>query len=179
MPAMLLLLLRRVFDLVCAIAGLALLVLLGPGMLPAAARRVPEAHELIRVSGITTGCRHDFGGVSLFLQGYQGEFRLQLESCVQGQVDLSRDANVTLNAISAELRAARKNAPIRAFGFEAEGRLLQTADSDLRSARLDRAVVTTTGLSGSVILLWLGWTVGTHRGALRRLLIGESSRAAL
>jgi hypothetical protein len=180
MSAMLFVWLRRGFDLVCAIAGLALLVFLGPWMLlTSASSHVPEAHELIRVNGTTTGCRRVIGGVKLLLEGYENEFQSQLDSCIEAQVELAHSAHVALNVIPEDLRTSRLHVPVRSFGFEVEGSVVHTIASDLRTARLDRAVLTATGISGSVVLLWLGWAVGTHRGALTRLLIGESPGGAV
>jgi len=166
--------LRRGFDLVCTIAGLGLIVFLGPWMLLSKnTAHVPEAHELIRVNAITTGCRQVLGGVKLLLEGYESEFQPQLDSCIQAQVDLARSAHVALNVMPEDLRTARLRVPIRSFGFEVEGRVVHTIDSDLQTARLDRATVTVTGVIGSVMLIWLGWAVGTNRAALVRLLIGD------
>ncbi len=174
MSAILFLWLRRGFDLVCAIAGLAVLVFLGPWMLlTTATSHVPEVHELMHVNGIATGCRRVFGGVKLLLEGYENEFQAQLDSCIEAQVGLAHAAHVALNVMPEDLRVEHLHAPIRTFGFEVEGRVVHTIGADLRTARLDRAIVTATGISGSVVLLWLGWTVGTNRGALTRLLIGE------
>jgi hypothetical protein len=176
MPARLFAWLRRGFDFVCTTAGLALLVVLGPWMLLTAVNcRVPEVHELLRVSGITTGCRPVFGGVKLLLEDYENEFLAQLDSCTQAQVELSHHAHVTMNVMPDELR---QHAPIHSFGFEVGDRVVHTIDSDRRTARVDRAIVTATGVGGSVVLLWLGWAVGTNRGALGRLLIGASADAA-
>lgn len=165
--------LRRGFDLICAIAGLALLVFLGPWMLlSSVGGRVPEAHELVRVDGITAGCRRLLGGVNIVLEGYGPEFRAQLDSCADVQVELTHSTHVSLNVSREDLRTARLHSSIRSFGFEVDGRVVQTIDSDLRTARLDRAVVIATGISGSLVLLWLGWVIGARRGNLVRLLVG-------
>ena len=167
--------LRRAFDLVCALAGLALLVLLGPCMLlTGASAHVPMAYELIRVDGTTTACRPVFGGVRLHLSGYETEFQSQLDSCIEAHVDLAQPARVALSVTAADLRAARPHVVISSFGLEVEDRVVHTVGADLQSARLDHAVVTATGLTCTLILLWLvSVTVAARRGP-RLLLFGES-----
>src|SRR6202011_5241253 len=74
--------LSRCFDLVTALAGVAALIILGPGMLiNAATARVPEAEELIQLDGITVACRTTAGGAQLRLAGYAREFHSLLDSC--------------------------------------------------------------------------------------------------
>jgi hypothetical protein len=62
--------LRRLFDAVSTLAGLAVLVILGPGMLiNAVTARVPEAGELVRIDGVTVECRTVVRGAALRLMG--------------------------------------------------------------------------------------------------------------
>jgi hypothetical protein len=175
MSAPLVRLLRRSFDIACAIAGLALLAFLGPWMLlTTATSHVPEAHELTRLDGITDGCRPVFGGVRLLLQGHENEFQLQLDSCMEAQVVLAHSAHVVLNVMPADLAHGLSHGVTPGFGLEVEGKVVRTVAADLRTARLDRAVVTATGITGTLVLLWLAWNIGTRKGAFARLLIGES-----
>src|ERR1700756_4726660 len=137
--------LRRAFDLVCAVAGLSLVAFLGPWMLMTAAiTPVPQAQELTRLQGTIAACRPVFGGVRLLLQERENEFQLQLESCADVPADSAHPTHVVLNVMPADLRATRPHEATPGFGVEIEGRVIHTIDSDLRTARLDRAVVTAT-----------------------------------
>jgi hypothetical protein len=165
--------LRRGFDLVCATAGLALLAFLGPWMLlTAATSHVPEVHELLRLNGVTAACRPVLGGIRLRINGYESEFQAQLDSCREADVDLSRSVHVSLNVVAADLQRTRRHAVISTYGLEIEGRVVHTIGSDVRTARLDRAILTATGIVGTGVLLCLAWAVAANRRGLLRL-IGE------
>jgi hypothetical protein len=172
MPVPLFLWLRRGFDITCAISGLALLAFLGPWMLlRAATSHVPEARELIRLEGISNGCRPVFGGVRLLLQSHESEFQLLLDSCMEAETGLAHSAHVVLNVVPADLRGRRVTP---SFGLEVEGKVVQTVTSDLRTARLDHAVLTATGTVGTLVLLWLAWSIRSRKGALARLITGAA-----
>jgi hypothetical protein len=179
MSAIVIVWLRRAFDLVCASAGLVLLAFLGPWMLlTAATSHVPDRHELTRLDGITAACRPVLGGIRLLIKGYESEFQSQLDSCTEADVDLARATHVALNVMPGDLKRMRPHAAISAFGLEVEDRVVHTIGSDLRTARLDQAILTATGIAGTGVLLWLGWAVATNRRGLRRLLLGESAGGA-
>jgi hypothetical protein len=166
--------LHRLFDLVSALAGVAVLVILGPGMLVnAATAEVPEEAELIRVNGVLVTCRQAVFGATLRLQGYPREFHSQLDSCDSALAEPGRAEHVSLFVVPSDLEAPQRRAPIPSFGFVAEGVVVHEPGADLVAARLDRVVLLGTGFLGTATLVWLGW-VARRRGALASLLSGTA-----
>jgi hypothetical protein len=163
--------LSRFFDLVTALAGMAALIILGPGMLiDAATVPVPEAGELIQLDGITVTCRPTVGGAELRLAGYAREFHSLLDSCEKALVQPGRTAHVSLHVVRSDLNARQRAAPIPSFGLIVEGKVVNMLSADLSVARVDRMVLSACGLLASAVLVWLGWLVVSRRGAFLALL---------
>jgi hypothetical protein len=163
--------LSRYFDLFCALAGLAALIILGPGMLISAAKtRVPEADELVRMDGIAVACRPTIGGAELRLEGYEREFHSLLDSCGRVLTLPGRVAHVVLHVIPSDLHAQQRQAPIPSFGLIVDGQVVNMPDADLRVARVDRMLLSTSGLTASAALIWIGWLLGRRRGTVAALL---------
>jgi hypothetical protein len=163
--------LGRLFDAVSALAGVAVLVILGPGMLiSAVTARVPEVGELTRLDGITVACRAVIRGAALRLEGYQREFHSQLDSCSKALAEPAHVVHVSVYVASADLNSRQRRAPIPSFGFMAQGEVVHELDADLSAARLDRVVLSGTGVLGTAVLIWLGWVVVGRRDTRARLL---------
>lgn len=168
--------LRRVFDVLCATAGLALLIFLGPCLLwVASMTHVPEASSLQRIEGVVDECHPGFGGVDLRLQGQDRRFRLQLDSCAELEGAPGRPKAVALHASLAADPLLNRAAVIHVFGFEVGGTVSHAAASDLQVARLDRSILLVTSTIATTALVWLIWMVSTHRRGIVALLVGELS----
>ncbi len=168
--------LRRAFDVLCSIAGLALLIFLGPYLLwVAAVTQVPQASSLQRIEGVVEGCRPEVGGVDLKLQGQERWFRLQLDSCAELEGAPGRPKAVALNIFLAGRPLSNRAGVIHVFGFAVGGKISHAVASDLQVARLDRSILLVTGTIATVALVWLIWIVSMHRRGCIALLVGELS----
>jgi hypothetical protein len=157
--------LSRFFDLVTALAGVAALIALGPWMLiNAATAPVPEAGELMQLDGITVTCRPTMGGAELRLAGYPREFHALLDSCEKAVAQPGHPVHVSLHVVRSDLNARQRAAPIPSFGLIVEGKVVNMLGADLNVARVDRVVLSASGLLASAALVWLGWVVVSRRG---------------
>ncbi len=162
----------RFFDVVSALAGFGVLVLLGPVMLyHTVTSRVPLKSELGQIDGLALACDPGIRGTIVRIAGYEREFLSQLDSCgkllplVPG-----RTVRVSIYVSLSALHAARGRDAIRSFGFTADGETVHDLDADLTAARLDRLVLTITGALATVALCWLGRVIANDPlGATRRL----------
>jgi hypothetical protein len=163
--------LGRFFDLVCTLAGVVALIILGPGMLiNAATAGVPKAGELIRLDGIAVTCRPTVGGAALRLAGYEREFHSLLDSCEKTLGQAGRGAHVSVHVVPSDLHVRQRWASVPSFGLIVEGKVVNILGADLSVARVDRMVLSGTGLLASAALVWLGWVVVRRRSAIVALL---------
>jgi hypothetical protein len=172
--SMLITLLRRGFDFVCALAGLAMLFLLGPWMLlSAAAWRIPDAHEVVRLDGRVLECRETFSAAVLVLEGRQTPFESQAGSCPDELVQGGHAWHTSIFVVPAGLNRREARVPIASYGLAMDGRILRELQADLEAARIDRTVRLCLGALGTLALIW--WlVVGVrNRGGFIRLLLGE------
>jgi hypothetical protein len=172
--SMLITLLRRGFDFVCALAGLAVLFLLGPWMLlSSAAWRIPDAQEMVRLDGRVLECRETFSAAVLVLEGHQTPFESQAGSCADGLAQGGRAWHTSIFVVPAGLNGREAQAPIASYGLMMDGRVLRELRADLEAARIDRTVRLWLGALGTLALIWLLVVGVRNRGGFVRLLMGE------
>jgi hypothetical protein len=172
--SMLITLLRRGFDFVCALAGLAVLFLLGPWMLlSSAAWRIPDAQEMVRLDGRVLECRETFSAAVLVLEGHQTPFESQAGSCADGLAQGGRAWHTSIFVVPAGLNGREAQAPIASYGLTMDGRVLRELRADLEAARIDRTVRLWLGALGTLALIWLLVVGVRNRGGFVRLLMGE------
>jgi hypothetical protein len=172
--SMLITLLRRGFDFVCALAGLAVLFLLGPWMLvSSAAWRIPDAQEMVRLDGRVLECRETFSAAVLVLEGHQTPFESQAGSCADGLAQGGRAWHTSIFVVPAGLNGREAQAPIASYGLMMDGRVLRELRADLDAARIDRTVRLWLGALGTLALIWLLVVGVRNRGGFVRLLMGE------
>jgi hypothetical protein len=172
--SMLITLLRRGFDFVCALAGLAVLFLLGPWMLlSSAAWRIPDAREMVRLDGRVLECRETFSAAVLVLEGHQTPFESQAGSCADGLAQGGHAWHTSIFVVPAGLNGREAQAPIASYGLMMDGRVLREVRADLEAARIDRTVRLCVGALGTLALIWLLVVGVRNRGGFVRLLMGE------
>jgi hypothetical protein len=171
--SMLITLLRRGFDFVCALAGLAVLFLLGPWMLlSGVAWRIPDAQEMVRLDGRVLECRETFSAAVLVLEGQQAPFESQAGSC-PGLTQGGRAWNTSIFVVPAGLNGREARGPIASYGLTMDGRVLREVRADLEAARIDRTVRLCLGTLGTLALIWLLVAGVRNRGRFAGLLMGE------
>jgi hypothetical protein len=172
--SMLITLLRRGFDFVCALAGLAVLFLLGPWMLlSSAAWRIPDAHEMVRLDGTVVECRETMRAAVLVLKGHETPFESQTGSCPDGLAQGGRAWQTSIFVPSAGSNMRGAQAAIASYGLMMDGRVLRELRADLEAARIDRTVRLWLGALGTLALIWLLVVSVRSRGGFVRLLMGE------
>lgn len=167
----------RFFDLATALAGLVVLVILGPIMLyQAVTSRVPLKGELSPIEGAALACNPDIRGALVRIAGYERELRTQLDSCSKllPQVP-GHTVRISVYVPLSEMNAARRRGAIPSFGLTAEGETVHGLDADLTAARLDRVVLIITGIIATTALGWLGWVVASDPLKATRLFTGRVS----
>ena len=171
--SMLTTLLRRAFDLVCALAGLAVLFLLGPWMLlSGAAWRIPDPQEMVRLDGRVLECRETFSAAVLVLEGHQTPFESQAGSCPE-LAQKGRSWHTSIFVIPASLNGREAQAPVASYGLTMDGRVLRELQADLKAARIDRTIRLCLGALGTLALIWLLVAGVRNGGGFVRLLMGE------
>lgn len=167
----------RFFDVVTALAGLAVLVVLGPVMLyEAVISRVPLKSELTPIEGVVLACSPGIRGALVRLAAFERELRSQLDSCSKLLPEASgRSVRVSTYVSRSELNAPRGHGAVPSFGFTADGEIVHELDADLTAARLDRVVLTITGIFATAALGWLGWVVASDPPGATRLFTGRVS----
>lgn len=171
---MLITLLRRGFDFVCALAGLAVLFLLGPWMLlSGAAWRIPDAQQMVRLDGRVLECRETFSAAVLVLEGHQTPFESQAGSCPDRLAQGGRAWQTSIFVVPDGLNGREARAPIASYGLTMDGRTLREVRADLEAARIDRTIRLCLGALGSLALIGLLARGVRNRGGFIRLLMGE------
>jgi hypothetical protein len=167
-------LLRRGFDFACALAGLAVLFLLGPWMLlSSAAWRIPDAQQMVRLDGRVLECRETFSAAILVLEGHETPFESQAGSCADGLAQGGRAWHTSIFVVPAGLNEREAQAPIASYGLMMDGRVLRELRADLEAARIDRTVRLWLGALGTLALIWLLVVGVRNRGGFVRLLMGD------
>jgi hypothetical protein len=168
-------LLRRGFDFVCALAGLAVLFLLGPWMLlSGAAWRIPDAQGMVRLDGTVVECRETFSAAVLVLEGHQAPYESQAGSCPDAVGQGGRTWHTSIFVVPAGSNMREARTPIASYGLTMDGRVLRELRADLDVARIDKTIRLCVGTLGTAALVWL-LVVGlrTRRGFFRVLMGGE------
>ena len=166
-------LLRRAFDFVCALAGLAVLFLLGPWMLlSGAAWRIPDAREMVRLDGTVLECRETFSAAVLILEGHEAPYESQAGSCPEAAGQDGRTWHTSIFVVPAGSNRREARAPIASYGLTMDGRVLRELRADLDAARIDRTIRLCVGALGTVALTWLFVAGFRTRGGFVRVLMG-------
>ena len=173
--SMLMTLLRRGFDFVCSLAGLAVLFLLGPWMLlSGAAWRIPDAQEMVRLDGTVLECTETFSAAVLVLEGHEAPYESQAGSCPDASTQGARAWHTSIFVATAGSSGREEKAPIASYGLTMDGRVLRELRADLSAARVDRTIRMCVGALGTAALIWLliaGFR--TRNGFVRVLMGGE------
>jgi hypothetical protein len=166
------------FDVVSALAGLAVLVVLGPAMLyQTVTTPIPAKGELTIAEGIVLTCHGDFRGALVRIAGYPREFRTLLDSCSKVLPEIPGGAvRISVYAPLSEVNEGRRRGAIHSFGLIADGGVVHERDADLTAARLDRVVLTMSGVIATVALGCLGWVAASDQEGAMRLFTGRDSR---
>ncbi len=167
----------RFFDVATSLAGVCVLVFLGPVMLDhTLTSRVPLKSELSPIEGPALACKAGIRGALVRIAGYPREFRSQLDSCSKLSPEfLGRTVRVSVYVSYREMVAAREPGAVPSFGLIAEGEIVHELDADLTAARLDRTVFTIIGVISTAALGWLGWVAASEPLGARRLFTGRVS----
>lgn len=154
-----------------------MLVILGPAMLyQTVITQIPAKGELTMVEGVVLTCNADFRGALVRIAGYQREFRTLLDSCSKVLPETpAGTVRVSVYVVLSEVNAVQWRGVIHSFGLTADGEVVHERDADLTAARLDRAVLTITGVIATAALVWLGWAVASGREEVMRLFNGQIS----
>jgi hypothetical protein len=166
---------RRGFDLICTIAGLAVLVLLGPWMLvTGAAHTIPDVHALTSLDGTVATCRETVSASVLVLTNYDMPFESQAGTCPDVRGLPSRKPRVSIFVSPASLK--RGITPVPSYGLVVDGEIVRNPQSDLDAARIDRMFKLGVGPLGTLLLVCLIVLVARSRRRLRLLLIGDEQQ---
>jgi hypothetical protein len=170
--------LRRGFDLVCTLAGLLVLLVLGPWLLLISMTTgVPEGRELIRLDGVVVSCRETMAGAVMVLAGRETRFQSGGGSCadVLGVPDRASRISIFVPPVGSKARPAP--ARIASFGLSVDGKIVREPRSDLEGARIDRAFRFVVGLLGTAGCVWLLVATIRTRGGVGRLLLSQEPSA--
>ncbi len=164
----------RFFDVATALAGLAVLVILGPVVLyQAGTSRVPFKSELSPIEGVALACSPDIRGALVRIAGYPRALRSQLDSC--SKLLPGGTVRISVYVAFSELHAGRERGAIPSFGLTANGEIVHELDAHLTAARLDRVVLTLIGIIATGALSWIGWVVVSDPPGAMRLFTGRVS----
>lgn len=163
---------RRGFDLMCTLAGLAALVLLGPWMLvTAVSRTTPDVHELTSIDGTVGTCRETITVSVIVLAGREAPFESQAGTCADVLATQGHHPRVSIFVVPSSL--GRGTAPVPSYGLAVEGKVVRYPQADLQAIHVDRAFRLAVGPIGTLALIWLIVVIARSRGRLRLLLIGD------
>ena len=168
---------RRGFDLICTLAGLVVLAVLGPWMLvKGVSHTVPDLQELTSLDGTIITCRETVSASLLVLAGRERPFESLAGTCPDVRGLKSQDPGITVYVLPTSLKGG--TAPIPSYGLAVEGRVVRYPQSDLDAGRVDRAFRLSVGPIGTLALLWLIVIVARSQTRLRLLIIGDEQRGA-
>jgi hypothetical protein len=163
---------RRGLDLICTIAGLVALVLLGPWMLVTGVlRTIPPVHDLTSVEGTVVTCRETISGSVIVLAGRQTPFESQAGTCADVLGAHSESPMICIFVVPSSLKGG--TAPIASYGLTVEGKVVRYPQSDLDADRIDRIFRLAVGPIGTLALIWLIVVVARSRRRLGFLLTGD------
>ena len=163
---------RRGFDLICTIAGLVVLVVLGPWMLvTGASHPIPEVHELTSLDSTVVTCRETVSASVLVLAGRKAPFELQAGTCADVFGPRGKNPRISIFVVPASLK--RGTSPVPSYGLTVEGKIVRYPQSDLDAARIDRTLMLAVGPVGTLLLTWLVVIVARSPRRLRLLLTGD------
>jgi hypothetical protein len=163
---------RRGFDLICTLAGLAALVLLGPWMLMTAAlHTIPDVHELTSLAGTVVTCRETITVSVIVLAGRESPFESQAGTCADILAPQSRNPRISIFVAPSSLKGGA--APVPSYGLAVEGKVVRYPQADLDAYHVDRSFRLAVGPIGTLALIWLIVVMARSPGRLRLLLIGD------
>jgi hypothetical protein len=163
---------RRGFDLICTLAGLVALVLLGPWMLMTGAlHTIPDIHELTSIDGTVVTCRETITGTVINLAGRKSPFESQAGTCADVLAPQSHDPRVSIFVVPSSLKGGA--APVPSYGLAVEGKVVRYPQADLDADHIDRTFRLVVGPIGTLALIWLVVVMARSGGRLRLLLIGD------
>jgi hypothetical protein len=167
---------RRGFDLICTLAGVVVLVFLGPWMLvTGASHPIPEVHELTSLDGTVVTCRETVSASVLVLAGHEVPFESQAGTCPD--VLGLPNQNPIISIFVLPTSPKKGTAPVPSYGLTVDGKIVRYPQSDLDAARIDRTFRLVVGPVGTLLLLWLVVVVARSRRRLTRLLVGDEQPA--
>jgi hypothetical protein len=163
---------RRGSDLICTLAGLVALVLLGPWMLVTGlSRTTPDVHELTSLDGTVVTCRETISVSVIVLAGREAPFESQAGTCSDLLAPQSQHPGISIFVVPTSLKGGTARVP--SYGLAVEGKVLRYPQSDLEANRVDRTFRLALGPIGTLALIWLIVVVARSRGRLRLLIIGD------
>jgi hypothetical protein len=163
---------RRGFDVICTLAGLVVLVLLGPWMLvTGASHTIPDVRELTSLDGTLVTCRETVSATLLFLAGRERPFEAQAGTCPDLFALQNRNPRISIFVVPARLKGG--TAPVPSYGLAVEGKVIRYPQSDLDAARIDRTFRLSVGPFGTLALVWLIVIMARSRRRLRLLVSGD------
>jgi hypothetical protein len=163
---------RRSFDLICTIAGLVALVILGPWMLvTGVSRAIPDVHELTSLDGTVVTCREMISGSVIVLAGREAPFESQAGTCPDVLAPRSQNPRISIFVVPSSLKGGSE--PIPSYGLTVEGKVVRYPQSDLDADRIDRTFRLAVGPVGTVALVGLIVVMARSRHRLRFLMVGD------
>jgi hypothetical protein len=165
----------RAFDALCTLAGVAVLVVLGPLALFTAVKNPPPRGDLLRLDGQVASCRERLMGTELQLRSSGLQVYSLVDYCSELRALPGRPLNVSVLVSSRQLARHVPGEALAGIGLVVNGTIVRSADIDKRVLRLDYAILLAISVPTTGGLLWLTWATARQRGGLRRLLTDGSA----
>jgi hypothetical protein len=169
----------RGFDSLCVILGLALLIALAPTLLILSAHASgPAASQLVRIEGRLTSCRTDSDGSIFTLSGQTDSYRSVAgppETCGDALADTDQGLWVAVYVEPPDQRTSPSTAAIPTYGMTVAGRILRSANQDMRIGRIDAAVFLLLALGAAGTLFAVVRTTRRAQKPFRYLLAGADA----
>ncbi len=164
----------RGFDVLCTLAGLAVLIVLGPLALLTAVKNPPPRGDLLRLEGQVASCRERLMGTELQLRDSGLRIYSLVDYCSELRTLPGRlPLNVSVLVSSRQLARPVPGEALAGIGLVVNGTTVRSADTDRRVLRLDYVILLLISVPTTAGLLWLTWLTARPRGGLRRLLTDE------
>ena len=151
---MLIALIQRGFDLVCWLAGITVLCIIGPTMLfSGTVATIPNAQALTRLDGRLLACSETFSASLLMLDGRSSPLQSQAGSCAELQE--APAPRVAVFVLPADMSISNTSTTISSYGLSVDDNVVREPLSDIKAARIDRAFRLCLGSLGTVALVLL------------------------
>jgi hypothetical protein len=172
---MLIVLIQRGFDLVCWLAGITVLCILGPTMLfSGTVVTIPNAQALTRLDGRLLGCSETFSASLLVLDGRSTPLQSQAGSCAELQEDPA--PHVAVFVLPADMSISNSSTAISSYGLSVDVNVVREPRSDIKAARIDRAFRLCLGSLGTISLVLLLFALISAREYLYEVLTAGTLR---